>query len=217
MSSGQNGRCYEVQYAWQVSGIAGTQTQLVSASGHLIRSSLLFRQPVFTLQPIAAAFWVSFHNVCKVGKASKMKTGGSSLAHVQCSAYHRYQEGIEVNLWIWDGRGEASSTIFHQRPQGWMGWRMGLKKTWLLGHLEWHRAWWLGALVLPATCSDSFSISPVNVKLQIKRNVFLQLTEWQTKPSVSSLVVLHWHVQALSQALDRHRTDAGIAVELSSS
>lgn len=31
------------------------------------------------------------------------------LALIQCSAYHRYQEGVQVNLYGW----EASSTIFH--------------------------------------------------------------------------------------------------------
>lgn len=81
-----------------------------------------------------------------------------------------------------------------------MGWRMGLTKTWLLGHLEWHPVWWL------CDCSarniHSFSISPVNVELQIRSPVFRELTKWQTKPSVSSLVVLHWHSH-----FRRHRTD----------
>lgn len=76
-----------------------------------------YNLPIFILKPIAAGFWMSLRSVCKVWEASKTKSGGSSLTQIQCSAYHRYQEGGQVNLYAW----EASATIFHLRPQGWMG------------------------------------------------------------------------------------------------
>lgn len=67
-------RSYEVQYSWQVSGIAGTHTQLVSACSHLIRTTLLFLQPAsLHFAANAAAFWVSLRCVCKVWTARKNK------------------------------------------------------------------------------------------------------------------------------------------------
>lgn len=69
-------RSYEVQFSWQVSGIAGTHTQLVSACSHLIRTTLLFLQPAsLHFAANAAAFWVSLRCVCKVWTARKTKSG----------------------------------------------------------------------------------------------------------------------------------------------
>lgn len=45
----------------------------------------------------------------------------------------------------------------------------------------------------------------VSAELQIKRNVILELTKWQIKSSVSSMVAFHGHSR-----FHRHRTDAGV-------
>lgn len=71
-----------------------------------------------------------------------------------------------------------------------MGWRTGLTKTWLLGHLERHCAWWL--CDCSATYTGSFHFAS-QCWATNQRNVILELTKWQIKPSVSSMVAFHGH------------------------
>lgn len=50
-----------------------------------------------------------------------------------------------------------------------------------------------GDFVIVQQRTLTLSILPVSVELQIKKNVILELTKWQIKPSVSSMVAFHGH------------------------